>query len=287
MIHHHSLRPSKILGLVSLFALPLLGIGCAEDKLMLYADGDTSASTNNVYFSLKRWSGSPTYTLAFPVEDGSIYAQTWRILAPLDTIVKQYTFERPAGELDYLAAPVSLMGYVASYERPIAYEILPSSTAVEGLHYDVYKAAIPAGAITGAIMLKVYHRSVADTSLVINFRLRDNQHFQTRYYALARSATDTSKLDLLSYSLKVADMITKPEKWDSHVSMFFGTFSVRKLRLLQERFEDDVDLAEFYKETPSLSLLQSWANMLRQSLIDYPVCEDPNDDIATCIPYTF
>jgi hypothetical protein len=259
----------------------LLGAGCTEDKLMLYADGDTGAGVNNIYFSLKRWSNAPTYVLAFPLEGGALYEQSWRILSPRDTIVKQYAFERPAEEVDYLAAPVSLMGYMADHERPIAYEILPSSTAVEGQHYDVYKAAIPAGAITGAIMLKVYHRSIADTELVVNLRLLDNEHFTTRYETVDRSSTDTSKLDLRTFSLKLTDVLTKPEEWDEHIGIFFGYFSVRKLRVLQERF-DDVDLAEFYKETPSISLLQSWANRFRQSLADEPACENPDDNIATC-----
>lgn len=51
-----------------------------------------------------------------------------------------------------LSVPVSVMGSIKSYDRPVRVDIVAdSSTMVQGTHYEIIEAVIPAGATEGVV----------------------------------------------------------------------------------------------------------------------------------------
>ncbi|MDE6393887.1 MAG: DUF4843 domain-containing protein, partial [Duncaniella sp.] len=55
-----------------------------------------------------------------------------------------------------LTIPVSVMGSIKSYDRPVKIDIVAdSSTMIQGTHYEIVEAGIPAGATEGAVKIKL------------------------------------------------------------------------------------------------------------------------------------
>lgn len=55
-----------------------------------------------------------------------------------------------------LSVPVSVMGSIKPYDRPVRIDIVPdSSTMVQGTHYEIVEACIPGGATEGVVKIKL------------------------------------------------------------------------------------------------------------------------------------
>ena len=78
-----------------------------------------------------------------------------------------------------LTIPVVLIGQVTDYARPISFS-RDDGTAVEGQDYSVVSAEVPAGSLTGAVVLRA-NRLEGVTEKTLTLTLHPNEHFREGY----------------------------------------------------------------------------------------------------------
>jgi len=246
--------------LLFLFGAVILLTACKEDEIDLFS------GENNVYFSLKRWNSNGlglTYDLEYPI-NGKIYTQKWDYRKEaMDSINKSYALDVSGALFDTAYIPVSLMGFVTDYDRDIAYKLGPATEAVEGKDFKILEAKIPANKPLGAIVVEIDRTSIKDASYRIDLTLIPNSEFQTNYKTINRNPTDTTKLDLRDFRLRISDLLESPAMWGT-LSGWFDKFSRKKLYLVAELTGGD--LKEFYAERPNLSTIISWSQILKRHL---------------------
>lgn len=80
-----------------------------------------------------------------------------------------------------LTIPVVLIGQVTDYARPLTVT-RDDGTAVEGQDYSVVSAEVPAGSLTGAVVLRA-NRLEGVTEKTLTLTLHPNEHFREGYPA--------------------------------------------------------------------------------------------------------
>ena len=80
-----------------------------------------------------------------------------------------------------LTIPVVLIGQVTDYARPLTVT-RDDGTAVEGQDYSVVSAGVPAGSLTGAVVLRA-NRLEGVTEKTLTLTLHPNEHFREGYPA--------------------------------------------------------------------------------------------------------
>lgn len=78
-----------------------------------------------------------------------------------------------------LTVPVTLIGQVTDYARPISVT-REDGTAVEGQDYTLVSAEVPAGSISGAVVLRA-NRLDGVTEKTLTLTIRPNEHFREGY----------------------------------------------------------------------------------------------------------
>lgn len=68
----------------------------------------------------------------------------------------EYAFNYDINNSYTLAIPISVMGSIKDYDRPVSIKLVPEvSTMVEGTHYEIVEAVVPAGATKGVVKIKL------------------------------------------------------------------------------------------------------------------------------------
>ena len=80
-----------------------------------------------------------------------------------------------------LTIPVVLIGQVTDYARPISFS-RDGGTAVEGQDYTLVSAEVPAGSLTGSIVLRA-NRLEGITEKTLDLTIQPNEHFREGYPA--------------------------------------------------------------------------------------------------------
>jgi hypothetical protein len=80
-----------------------------------------------------------------------------------------------------LTIPVVLIGQVTDYARPISFS-RDGGTAVEGQDYTLVSAEVPAGSLTGSIVLRA-NRLEGITEKSLDLTIHPNEHFREGYPA--------------------------------------------------------------------------------------------------------
>lgn len=251
---------SKINRSLFLLFLPIIFFSsCKEDKIDTF-NGDT-----NIYFSLQRWlpRAADTYSVYLPIED-SVYYKDWNnILVSKDTLIASLALDGTDKGIHMALIPVSISGNVTDFDRPIKYTLGKNTTGVEGVHYDIKKAIIPANSNTGAIAVGLNRANMQDTAFVIDFELEPNEYFHTNYTTIERSKTDTTKVSLLKFSLYASSFLEKPASW---MLNYLGPFSREKVYLILELTKGNIN--ELYKKSPDLNTIIAWGKILKKHLIE-------------------
>lgn len=255
--------------LILLLAIFLLS-ACKEDEIA------TFESESNVYFTLQRWFSSPTtktYTISdysIPDQEGVLHSFEWVMQStPYDSIKVSFALQASGNDRLQLI-PVNLMGDIVDYDRELSYTIGQKSEVAENDGFRIVDARIPAGKNLGSIAVLLEREIFKDTTYVIDFELRENEYFQTKYKSIVRSLNDTTKVDLLKFRLVVSDLLLQPDKW---ASSYFGKFSRKKVYLVIELTKGDIE--DFYVTSPNLALMNAWGSALKNYLAEMQAAGTP------------
>lgn len=238
---------------------------CKEDEIITY-EGNA-----NVYFLLKKWTTSQsgvTYSVAdFPVEEGLLYSTSWYVQSTAwDSISTSLALDGTDKGYHVTLIPVGLSGNLVDYDRPLSYKVGENSTAVEGEHFKV-TAMIPANKRYGALAVSINRETVRDTSLVVDFTLEESEFFQTNYALINRSSSDTTKVDMCQFRLRMSSFIVEPPFWKSNMLNYLGDYSQKKMLLILELTNGDISI--FYPEKSSqlvIGQIIAWGKILKTYL---------------------
>lgn len=259
---------------------------CTEDQIDIYS-GEADA-----FFTLKRWTSSQTsktttattYRVTDFLVDDELYSDTFYVqTTAFDSLFVSLAMDGTNVGYHVTLIPVSLSGGLADYDRPLNYSLGANSTAVENEHFKV-KAIIPANKPIGAIAVSINRETVRDTVLFVDFHLLPNEHFQTNYAPINRSTTDTTKVDLYQFRLRMSSFIEKPPRWDSNMLNYFGVYSQKKMFLILELTDGDIEQL-YADKTPSVGLMKAWGKILKAYLVDQkakgtPILEDDESEMT-------
>jgi len=192
----------RLLYIIIIFALA----SCKRDPLITYNTDD------NVYF---KYTISTNYYV-----DSTNFSFAYRDANVQDTI---------------LSVPVAVTGAPAASDRPFKVIVDPASSAVAGTHYQLPEMVIHAGKVIDTLRLHLKRAAdlVAGSKKLI-LHLQPNEFFRTelRYKIINNTARDTA--DLITFSITMSDILDKGPFWDDYYAAYFGTFSLKKVRFIND-----------------------------------------------------
>lgn len=195
----------KIFGL--LIAVFFTYIACEEDKI------ETYSGNNNIYF---KWAETATYIGNISERRDSVGFS----FALIEANVKEMLVK----------VPITLQGEVSMRDRKVNVVVDESSTAVEGVDFDLpQNIMFRAGYAIDSIPVTFYRTpSMKDKTISLALRLESNEDFDIEYKTLI----DNNKLlELTRLTLTINDIIQRPASW---FDFYLGDFSGKKIFLMKE-----------------------------------------------------
>lgn len=201
--------------------LLITGAACKKEALLTYKSDD------NIYFNFIEGTNPATNDLGrhqdslditFSFDDASI----------TDTIIN---------------IPVAVTGEASSQNRNFTLVADPASTAKAGTDYELPSSyVIRAGLIQDTISIRFKRTPALKTNVLsLLLSLEDNDQFKTNLLYRNRSpmsqsspiyTTDTVKMK--TFKITLGDMLAAGPYWSSYYEYSFGTFSEKKVRLMNQ-----------------------------------------------------
>lgn len=198
----------------------LSGISCEKEKLLTYKAEDS------IYFNyivgkdpssngLGQYSDSLELTFSF--SDASV----------TDTI---------------LSIPVGVTGEARSQDRAFNLQVDPASTAKPNMNYEFPASfLIRAGKTEDTIRIKVKRTPELKTTMLTLFlTLQDNDQFKTLIKYRPRGVNsptrivDQDTIQTTRFKVNIGDMLAAGPYWSMYYEYSFGTFSEKKVRLMNQ-----------------------------------------------------
>ena len=131
---------------------------------------------------------------------------------------------------------VNTTGKLANYDREATIEVCPTSTAIEGVHFQApTTVTIPAGSVSGSFsvrMLRAQDLQQESKTVRLTLLLVPNSQFGTDLQTQFGNVSNPASLrSLIEMNIFANDMITRPAYWGDS---YFGTFSVKKYLLISD-----------------------------------------------------
>ena len=140
--------------------------------------------------------------------------------------VFDFAFNYDSKNYHTLTVPVSVMGSIKSYDRPVRIVIdTDSSTMVEGTHYEIVEASVPAGSTTGQVKFKLLRDldpKLLSESVKGRFLIGENDDLRTVKGSVFKISFSDIRPD------------SKPEWWLTYGP--FPTYSYENAQLFFEYF---------------------------------------------------
>ncbi|QEC42852.1 DUF4843 domain-containing protein [Pseudobacter ginsenosidimutans] len=220
-----------------LAGIPLLiASSCKKEALMKYKSAD------NIYFNYLVGVDPANNNLGYYI----------------DSIDLTFSFSDASVQDSILNIPIGVTGVASDHDRSFNLTIDPSSTAKSGLNYELPESfLIRAGKIEDTIRIKVNRTPELKTSmLTLMLTLRENDQFKTQFKFRPRqgnSQTNIRDQDTIwttTFKLRMADMLAAGPYWDTYYIWHFGTFSEKKVRLMNQVTGMPLSLWSKQAETP-------------------------------------
>ena len=204
--------------ILALLSLP----GCKKEGLMTYNASD------NIYFNYIVGANPATFTLGN-------YA---------DSAVFSFAFSRASLTDTLLPVPVKVTGLAQNVDRTFSLSVDPSSTASVNTHYELPSSfVIHAGKTIDTTYIKLKRAADLKTKEVnLLLRLVANDQFKTQLLfrpkqvnsltAIPIDPRDTVRMQTLK--IIFSDKLSAGPYWDSDYWYHFGTFSEKKVRLINQ-----------------------------------------------------
>ena len=150
-----------------------------------------------------------------------------------DSTIVKFAF-LPGGQTEVIDTIfVKVSGRLADRDRQFSVKVDPTSTAVQGVHYEILSTTIPAGKPASYILLRV----LRDPSLseddgadevVLKLSLQANEEFGTD---IKTTTIDNKEKSMLDFKVYITDKLVKPFRW---MDDWFGKYSKAKFLLICE-----------------------------------------------------
>lgn len=133
-----------------------------------------------------------------------------------------------------LNIPVAIMGKPVNRDRYFKVQVdQAASTAIAGKYYDALPEQIlfKAGSVNGVLPIKIHrYPDMLKQIFSLSIQLVPNGDFQVNTASIA-SATTVIRRD--RYKVLMTDILIKPDWWSSSVDSYFGTFSRKKVGVIE------------------------------------------------------
>lgn len=189
--------------------LILLAASCKKDTLLTYNAPD------NIYFDYK------TGVDLANNQPGVI----------IDSLSFTFAYSKASLADSILPIPVTVSGTPKNVDRTYTVAIDAGATAVAGTHYELPTLKIRAGRVYDTLFLRVKRAADLKVNTVrMTLRLLPDERFTTDIRFRMKNTTDTIRT--LIFKLAIADMLTAGPYWTSNYLKYFGTYSEKKVRLM-------------------------------------------------------
>lgn len=163
----------------------------------------------------------------------NIYFFYKRINQRLDSLDFSFAYS-PASVTDStINIQIAVTGAPVNNDREFVITVDPSSTAKPGVNYVLpEKLVISAGSLVDSFPVKLIRTADLQTNkLFLKLNLNANDNFHTDIKAIT-STLDS--INALAFKINLSDVLTQGNNWTSIYGTYFGPFSVKKLRLLNQ-----------------------------------------------------
>ncbi len=247
---------------------------------------------------LDLYSGVPAAVFIQEVNEYDVYGNplSYRPNAP-ELSFSSYS---PSITYAYISFTVRLAGEVADYDRPYLLTVDPeNTTAIEGVDYDMSENTftIAANQNSDLVRVKVLRndRLLHDT-YKITFRLEANENFELAINQYKNSSSwnvDGVMYDATAYSVSFSEKYTAPDFWQRYEDTYFGTFSAKKLSMVNTIMgwtQDDWEYAGYSGQKILPGKLPFAMTAMRRLLIEEaekgtPVIDDDGNPMQLAADY--
>ncbi len=162
----------------------------------------------------------------------SIYFQLMHITTQIDSTSLSFAYSPASVQDSTIMIPVAVTGVAAKTDREYSVAVDPASTAKQGTHYVLpSKFVLPAGVLIDSFPVKFTRTTdLQDTTLKLVLDLKQNVSFHTDIPIFIGSDT----VNALSVTISVSDIMVPGPYWTSIFNAYFGSFSVKKVKLLNQ-----------------------------------------------------
>lgn len=128
---------------------------------------------------------------------------------------------------------VAVTGAPVNTDRSFTIAVDPSSTAQANVHYVLPdKFVLRAGNLVDSFAVKLLRTPDLQTNIpFLRLNLVPDHNFHTDIKAITGTL---DSINALSFKINLSDQLTQGNYWTSVFATYFGTFSVKKLRLINQ-----------------------------------------------------
>lgn len=200
--------------------LLLMAASCKKEALLTYKAAD------NIYFN---------YLTGVDPANNNLGQFT-------DSLDLTFSFSDATVTDTMASIPVAVTGVASDHDRYYALSVNSASTAKSGVNYELPNALlIRAGKTEDTLYIKVKRTPELKTNqLILQLDLKENDQFKTQYLFRPRQGNSQTNIrdqdTILTTTFKVtmADMLAAGPYWYNHYEYYFGTFSEKKVRLMNQ-----------------------------------------------------
>lgn len=163
----------------------------------------------------------------YKVEDSAVFFATRAV---------SYSLKGFTGAEKELEIPVSLIGPVCDYDREIKVAVVDTSfnTAAEGRDFTVVSAGVPAGALSGKVVLNVKNLAEDVDKLAVLLEIQPNDNFARKV-----SKSMTTQVVWSKEYVRPSD----PLVWDSWFLFFSKSYSRNLHEIIVSLFGEEVEIS--------------------------------------------
>ena len=202
-----------------------------------------------------------------------------------DSITYSFATKSASRVQDTVKVPLRIMGLAKNVDRKVNVRVIAdSTTAIEGTHYQILPAVVPANSYTGYIPVLVKRNATLKTSeLRVMLEVLESADFKP---GVPNSPVVGSRSGgAIRILVKLNDYLTKPSNWDSFLVFYFGTFSQVKYSFVIS-VTGRSEFSTSGTDPVSTSLITYYKLLCKQALNDYTAANGSlNDEFGS--PITF
>lgn len=193
-----------------LAAVTLLASACKKEGLITYN------ASNNIYFNYR-------------AGVDSVRQQIGTIVDSLD-----FTFAYSANNVTdtLFPIPIAVTGAPAEQDRTYKVAVDPGATAIEGQHYAFTSLVVKAGRVIDTMFVSFKRATgLRQGKVAFTLHLQPNENFDTE---LRSRSFERDTVNTLTLKITLTDMLVAGPEWDIYYARYFGAFSEKKMRLMNQ-----------------------------------------------------